>query len=165
MPNNYGIIICDVDNKDRANSYGRNNLTTATTPTWQRKILKRDDTEENASVRATALCDGMFTGHILVLMHGDYTPTNTEGKLYLKEAGTETEITDRVIATINALQVGVAGAVKRIYIYACGQGTEAVLAWYRGALGFNTENVWSPCNTAMLGGAIDFNDVKTKLAI
>ncbi|MEH1948003.1 MAG: hypothetical protein V7K77_13765 [Nostoc sp.] len=166
MPNNYGIILCDADNKDRANSYGRNNLINATTQTWQRKILKRDGTEENSSVKALLPCDGLFTGHILVLMHGNYAVGNDQGYLYLKdENGLGDPETGRVIGTINALQVGVAGAMKRIYIYACGQGATAVLAWYRGPNGFNIPNVWCPCTTAALGGAIDFNDIKTKLDI
>jgi hypothetical protein len=164
MSNNYGIIICDTDRKANAGNLGRE-LLNGTTATWQRRVFKKNKTVVSDSVKSTIPCDGTFTGHFIILAHGNYNAKNTMGHLYVEDPkGAYTEITNNVIDCVNGIALP-NGITKKIYIFACGQGRDPILRWFKGADAFNCDDVWCPCTTSTLGGAIDKNDIKKKFGL
>ncbi|MBV6753729.1 hypothetical protein KV580_25775 [Pseudomonas chlororaphis] len=163
MPSDYGVIICDTSRVENAGSVGRSLLGT-TTKTWQKHTMDAlGNIAAGASVKSTIACDGNFTGHVLILMHGNYNVLHTTGNLYVEEPkGVVTNYTRAVIDYVNALFPVLVPPPKNIYIHACGQGRDPILAWWRAAGQFNSINVWCPCTTSMMAGSIDKNDIKTK---
>lgn len=157
MPNNYGIIICDESRKANAAIIGRK-LLNGVTQTWQRLVLHPHRAMDRHSVKSNIPADGNFTGHFLILVHGNYNPQNNRGLLILEEPPHRyTYVTKRIIKLVKGI---VTQNAKMVYIFACGQGRPEILQWYRGAEGFNMRRVCCPCVTAAIGGALDKNDIK-----
>lgn len=168
MPNNYGIIVCDSSRTDNAKSLGRNNkIINNNVQTWRCDTLSSNAVPVQKQAKYNIACDGNFTGHCIILMHGNYNVNNTKGYLYYEENGAIVKNLDGklidyagiVVAYVNDLP-----NLSHVYIYACGQGAPNVLTWYRGADGFNINNVWSPCTTASMGG-VNPDDIKLKFGL